>query len=464
MLLRRKTLILILITEFVFIGVIIASSRVLFNIFLSAPASSIPGGSWASNPRNLTTFLDTLNITLVFTGLMLTVVTWFILDKKAFSPLQIMNSRIQNANATGNFSVRIPVITDKDFSDLAKSINILLERLELHVKELTRTQEVQRRSIQIRTAAEISRLISAERDRQTLLNKVVTLVKERFGLYYVGVFLTDDANTTAILKAATGEAGQKMVSENHDLPVGGESMIGWTIAHRKARISQNVSQEQIRYKNPYLPDTRSELALPILATDKILGAITIQSSSVNAFDEADITVLQGIADSLATALENARLISEAQENLETIKDLHRSYLAEAWAETLNSKNQPSFEFETNSASESTQPLSTISVPLVLREHVIGSVTLECDRSDWSPDDRLTAEMVASQTSLSLEYARLLDETRRQAAEQQMLADFTSKVWTATNIPTILKTTLQELGKSFYVSDGLISLDLDDPGE
>lgn len=186
-------------------------------------------------------------------------------------------------------------------------------------------EQMRRRALQLETAAEVSSAASSILDLDKLLPLAVELIRDRFGLYYVGIFLLDEAGADAgeqyaVLRAATGRAGQRMMRDDHRLKVGGDSMIGWCVAHAQARIALDVAdvksgEEAVRFDNPLLPDTRSEMALPLISRGSIIGAMTIQSVQPAAFSGEDITVLQTMADQLANAIENARLLEERERRI-----------------------------------------------------------------------------------------------------------------------------------------------------
>jgi len=167
-----------------------------------------------------------------------------------------------------------------------------------------------RRAIQLQTAAEVSRAASSILDLEKLLSTAVELIRSHFDYYYVGIFLLNDTKTFAVLKAATGEMGEAMLLSHHRLEVGDSSMIGWCIAHGQARIALDVGDDAVRFKNPLLPLTRSEMALPLFSRGEVIGAMTIQSEVPSAFSPGDITALQTMADQIAIAIENARLFTE----------------------------------------------------------------------------------------------------------------------------------------------------------
>jgi len=350
------------------------------------------------------------------------------------------------------------------------------ERLQSERRVEFGLRDLDRRLVQMRTVAEITRTISSQLDINILLPQVCDLVRKDFDLYYVGVFLVEEKLEVvgglkmeaayAVLAAGTGEAGQKMLADQHKLAIGGDSMIGSATANRQARIALDVGEEAVHFSNPHLPETRSELALPIVVQDQALGAITIQSERAEAFDENDIIVLQGIADNLGSAIENARLFSEVQENLDEIQSLHHQYLESAWGDVLGAQEKLAYSYQSPSPSIGS-PSRTLQVPIKLREQVIGNLRLETDSLDseapdnWSPEEMALIEAVAAQTALSLENVRLLEETQQYAKQERIQTNISGKVWASSDIDTILRTALQELGSSLQASEGFIELEVNE---
>lgn len=188
----------------------------------------------------------------------------------------------------------------------------ITERKQAEAERERLLADLERHALQLQTAAEVSRAASSVLDLDVLIRQVVNLVRERFDLYYAGLFLVDEAGEWAVLRAGTGEAGRQMLEQRHRLEVGGGSMIGWCVANREPRIALDVGEEAVRFENPLLPDTRSELALPLISRGQAIGALTIQSTQEAAFSDEDVAVLQTMADQLANAIQNARLFDRAQ--------------------------------------------------------------------------------------------------------------------------------------------------------
>jgi GAF domain-containing protein len=175
--------------------------------------------------------------------------------------------------------------------------------------------ELEKVAARFQAAARLSHAASSILSLDELLPQVVELIRADFDYYYVGIFLADENHDWAVLQAGTGEAGRQMVEQGHQLRIGNESMIGWCTANKQARIALDVGQEAVRFVNPLLPDTRSEIALPLLSRGRVIGAMTIQSARPAAFSEEDITILQTMADQLANAVENARLFEERERRI-----------------------------------------------------------------------------------------------------------------------------------------------------
>jgi len=167
-----------------------------------------------------------------------------------------------------------------------------------------------KRTTQLQTASEVSRAATSILDLEKLLHTVVELIRSHFDYYYVGVFLLNESKTSLVLKAATGEMGDALLKANFHLDIGASSMIAWCATNRQARIALDVGEDAVRFKNPLLPLTRSEIALPLIVRGEVIGAMTFQSELPSAFSPVDITALQTMTEQIANAIENARLFTE----------------------------------------------------------------------------------------------------------------------------------------------------------
>ena len=180
----------------------------------------------------------------------------------------------------------------------------LTTNLEQRVAE--RTKALSQQALQLQAAIEVSRAISSILDVDELIQKAVDLARDRFDLYYVGLFLLKDQSHLAVLAAGTGEAGIQMLASEHTIGIDDRSIIGWCINHKEAKIALSAG-------NSLLPNTHSEMVLPLISQGKVIGALTIQSEQESAFIPEDITILQTMTDQLANGIEKARLYEQIQQ-------------------------------------------------------------------------------------------------------------------------------------------------------
>ena len=196
---------------------------------------------------------------------------------------------------------------------------------------------VEQRTAQLQASAEVGRVVAATLDPDQLLDQVVNLITERFGFYYAAVFTLDDTGTSAMLREASGDAGRILKERAHQLDVNEQSMVGYAIIQRKARIALDVGTDPVRFANPLLPETRSEIALPLIARSHVLGALDVQSTQSAAFDESSAVVLQAMADQVAVALNNAEQFKQIELQAKqqgSLTQFSRSLLAASSAEDL----------------------------------------------------------------------------------------------------------------------------------
>ena len=193
------------------------------------------------------------------------------------------------------------------------ALQTMADQLAIAIQNSNLHRQAERRSRLLKAANSVGKEVTSILDLEQLLPQTVNIICEAYGLYYAGVFLLDPTGEFAVLRAGYGKAGKAMIAEGHKLKVGADSMIGACIASGEARIALEVGEERVHFKNPHLPHTRSEMALPLIYGGRSLGAVTIQSSEERAFSEDDITTLLTMAEHLAVAINNARLIDELHE-------------------------------------------------------------------------------------------------------------------------------------------------------
>lgn len=355
----------------------------------------------------------------------------------------------------GNLRERVSVLATDEIGELGIHFNRMISRLDELQGNLE--QKVASRTEQLKATIEVGRVASSILSPDELINKVVNMITDRFGYYYAAIFIIDPLNRWAELRDATGEAGEILRTQKHRLELGRKSMVNTAITTKQACIALDVGVEPVRFDNPLLPNTRSEIALPLLVGDQVIGALDVQSTEESAFNEDDIDTLQGMANQVAIALENARLFQETQKSLEELQAAHRLYVTEAWAETA--RENSGFEFVVGTENATPGTGSAISVPLTLREQVIGKINLE-GQQEWSPEEKSLIEAVATQAALALENARLLDESQQLALRERLAAEITGKIWTSPTMDFILQTAVKELGRALRADEATIELKMD----
>ena len=195
---------------------------------------------------------------------------------------------------------------------MADQLAVAINNARLYAQNAALLRQATRRSRLLSAATEVGRRVTSILDLDVLLNQTVDIICDAYSFYYAGVFLLDASGEWAVLHAGRGEAGSAMVADGHKLQIGGLSMIGACIAERKARIALDVGEEAVFFRNPHLPETRSEMALPLVVGDKVIGAVTVQSRDEAVFSDEDVSSLQAMADHLAIAVDNASLLRELE--------------------------------------------------------------------------------------------------------------------------------------------------------
>jgi two-component system NtrC family sensor kinase len=266
--------------------------------------------------------LVTYSVVVAFVSLgVATALLVFTLSAWVTSPLMRLLGVIQEIRKEGTYSAKRVEIDSKDeIGQLGSAFNQMISELKESHEEIRRhTEELEQRvadrTRNLQTAAEVARATTSVLEPDKLLHQTVDLVRDRFDLYYVGLFLLDEERRFAVLRAGTGEAGQKMLAQGHRLEIDGDSVIGQCTSKAEACIALDVGEEAVRFDSPLLPETRSEMALPLRARGEIIGALDVQSREPEAFSDQDVAVLQTLADQVATAISNARLYDQAQKEI-----------------------------------------------------------------------------------------------------------------------------------------------------
>jgi GAF domain-containing protein len=325
--------------------------------------------------------------------------------------------------------------------------------LEQRVEE--RTAGLAQKTEQLRATSYIARKTAELQDLQTLLNTVAKLVTDQFGFYHTGIFLINETGDQAVLQAASSEGGQRMIEKGHSLSVGIQGIVGNVAAQKRPRIALDVGTDAVFFNNPDLPMTRSELALPLIIRNKVLGVLDIQSDKPEAFHVDDIDVLQTLSDQIAIAIENARLMDETQAAIMQLEALTNIRTRESWSEKLREKNRVFTYTPLGLRAEkiSQNDDKAISAPITLRGQKIGSISISRkDNTTWSKTDKALIEEVAAQVGLAVDNIRLLEEATQRAKQEETVGKLAARFSQSLDLDTLLQTAARELGQLPDVSE------------
>jgi GAF domain-containing protein/HAMP domain-containing protein len=354
----------------------------------------------------------------------------------------------------GDLNQRVPVTGTDELATVAVHFNRMVSRLD--ELQSTLEEQVAERTKQLTATNEVGRVASSILDPDELLGRVVNLITEQFNYYYSAIYLLDSSEKWAELKEATGQAGSVLKQNRHRLEISGRSMVAACIREKAPRLIQNTVDEKKRFENPLLPYTRSEVALPLMIGDKVLGALNVQSTKPSDFGTELIETMQNMAGQVAIALENARLFQEAQQSITELRSIQKQYLLEGWAR-IKSYND---DLEYSIGEQNDVTGQVLETSIILRDQILGKIKLE-QNSERSPEQQGLVNAVTAQAAIALENARLISESRQVALRERTLSEINSKIWTANSIETILQTVAKELGRRLDTSNTTIELTMDD---
>jgi GAF domain-containing protein/HAMP domain-containing protein len=444
----------------------------------------------------LRTVLSQLLAIITVVVLIVTVVATH-LARRISSPIQQLVEATKRV-ADGDYRPIQLTKRDDDIGELAVSFEWMTAELEDLVTKLqARTDELgqraaelaqndrqnQRRATQLEASAQVASAIASTLDLEELLHQITRLIADRFNWYHCGVFLLDDTGHWAVLRAANSDGGQRMLARGHRLEVGRQGIVGNVTRLGQPRIVNNVGVAGDFFDNPHLPQTRSELVLPLIARDQIIGALDVQSVEELAFDQEDVAVLGILANQVAIAIDNARLYAASQAALNQLQLVLQQYTADSWREYTKNNESVWFHCRQDAADlDDREPLpipervllkgittatsprngqTALIAPIKVRGAVIGALGLhrvcENGRQVWSDDEVKLVETVADQVAQAMEAARLYEEAQQRARHERLVTEIAGKIQSAPDIDSIMRTAVQEIRRTLGVSHGIIRL-------
>jgi putative methionine-R-sulfoxide reductase with GAF domain len=353
------------------------------------------------------------------------------------------------------------------------------------------SQEAERTAGLLRISADVGQVTAGVTTLDELLPRAVNFIQSRFGYYHVQVFLLDDSQEVAELRASTGEVGQRLLARKHRLNVGSASVIGQVTKTGEPLNYNDTQRSGVHYRNELLPDTRAELALPIRDGERIIGALDVQSTEPNAFGGNQVQSLQIMTNLLAASIRNARLFEaqqvniqenqrlyiETQANLREIQRLNRELTLTSWDQYTEERgggtaiaidgNRLSQDLSwaklLKKAQRTRKPISedngrkAVAVPITLRGHTIGAIEIEPDEQLAEADVIEIARAVSERLAVNLDNARLFEESQETTRFEQRINEIVGQYQSATSVDELLQITIAELSDTLGAQRSAIRL-------
>jgi len=355
---------------------------------------------------------------------------------------------------------------------LSDSISNLETRVAERTNEITITNEkYQKQAAQLVTIAEIARASASLKKLDELLPEITRNISTAFGFYHVGIFLVDVNREYAVLKAANSQGGQRMLARNHRLKIGQVGIVGFVTQTGESRIALDVGDDAFFFTNPDLPETHSELALPLRVGEKIIGALDVQSQEIAAFTSQDIDNLGLLADQISVAIENARLFDELHISLLESQTTYSQSALASWREINRLSSTSGFRYfngaieplrnETKKVETNIQD-GSLSIPINFRGQQLGALNIrQPGRTlSWSAAEIRPYQSIVERLSFALENARLYIDAQKRAAKEQIIGEIGAKISGSINLDNILQIVVEELGRTIPGSEVSIQLEED----
>jgi len=367
------------------------------------------------------------------------------------------------------------------FDIIQNEKNALEQRVETRTEDLANANRINEyRARMFQAIAQVTRAIISTQNLQDLLPQITQAISQYFGFYHVGIFLINASKDYAVLSAANSEGGQKMLDRSHKLRVGQTGIVGYVADTAKPRIALDTGADAIYFNNPDLPETRSEMALPLVQVGgQIIGVLDIQSAERNAFHREDIEILITLADQVSMAITNARLYEETQKSLLESEMLYRHNLQTGWRKFTQAqqiagvhhagvntslyakaKELPGAQEVINSGAvyRNSEKSAQVTMPVKLRGEVVGILNIRTNQEQKLTNDEMDIiTAIVERAALSIENARLLTESRIIAEKERTIGEISARINASAQIETILKTAVRELGNQ--ISDAQVSVEI-----
>jgi GAF domain-containing protein len=298
---------------------------------------------------------------------------------------------------------------------------------ELATMQSSLAERVAARTKDLELAGEIGRYLSRVQESEGILLEAVELIRSRFELYYTQIYLVDTARNNLVLRSGTGAVGHQLRQLGHRLPINGSSINGTAVINKKPVIVSDTTISPIFRQNPLLPETRSEMSVPLIISDNVVGILNLQSVIPNSLTEENLPAFEALAGQLAVALDNARLFSEAAEAQSSVVSLAQRLTRSSWESYLNAIDRQesiSFTYDNTQTEFVDGPIdmknrTSFSVPIRLGGENLGKIEILGNEWDsWGPEDKELAAAIGQRVAQQIENLRLFSETERYRTEAE----------------------------------------------
>ena len=383
---------------------------------------------------------------------------------KPINQLVDNTKRIQTDALPSNFPVEAPGEIGLLATQQAELVECLhLQRQKLQELSVTQAEALTKRTNQLMAAAHLAREATAIQQPEHLMERAVNLVGDRFGYYHVAIFIIDPGGQYAVLRAATGEAGKKMITMGQRLRIGQTSVVGHVASTGRVYTVDDVEIEPIYLRNPLLPETRSEVALPLRVSQRTIGVMDIQSSKAEHFSEDDIQALQTLADQISVTIEKINWHQEYQETLARLQRARGENLPGGSTLVQPTQRFGGFIYDltgVKAISPGSKPLpadsittgTPIHLPLKVRGEVVATLDLWSDKENLSVREQNLLDDLGARLSQAIESAQLFEETQVRVRREQIYNRFTANLSRSLDLDALLQQAVKELGQMPNVND------------
>lgn len=430
-----------------------------------------------------------ITATALITSFLLGILTLFV-SRTITSPVARL-TRAAEEISSGNLDARADVRSQDELGTLAATLNAMSDQLKQTLTGLETTiaertadleqrrqqlvqrstelelanQRSERRARQLLAVSTVSNAIATVQNLDELLPLITRTISEQFGFYHIGIFLNDASNQFAVLRAANSQGGQRMLQRGHRLKIGEVGIVGNVVALGRPRIALDTGTDAVFFDNPDLPDTRSEMALPLRAGPIVIGALDVQSTEPNAFTEEDAEILNALAAQVSIAIRNAQLFEEIQRSTTELQMLLQRDTREQWQRMIQSQQRAGYYYDGATFMPLEKPAekddAVVLFPVTVRGQVIGKLGIRPPAGrHLKPDEMDVIKAIVERLAISAENARLLEDSQKRAVKERTIGKISERIGATANIDNVFYALMEELGQVLPESEILIRFDQD----